>query len=329
MNVAVAGATGLIGKALVRELLDAGHSVVALTRKAPTSAEHQQLPAGAKVVQWSDQPDRQPFNPEEPWIRAVAESDAVVNLAGASIGGPRWTERRKRLLRESRVLSTGALVAAMETAQPGQRPKVLVNASGIDYYGNHASDERVTEDSPPGQSFLARLCVEWEAAARKAEPLGVRVVLMRTAVVIDRDALAFRLLILPFRLFAGGPLGNGRQWFTWIHRRDIVGLYRFAIENAQVQGPLNAVAPDVRQERAVAKAIGKTLNRPAFAPAPSFALRLVLGEQADLLLHGRYAVPERALATGYEFVYPRLEPALAEALGHAQAAPPTPVAPAA
>jgi uncharacterized protein len=309
MKVVIAGATGLIGSTLARELVGAGHDVVALTR-SPGKADR--LASGVRAVQWDAKWQQQ--SAREPWVQEIQQSDAVVNLAGASIGGPRWTESRKRLLRASRVGSNEALVAAIGAAPSGQRPRALVGASGIDYYRNLEGADPVTESAPPGDSFLARLSVDWEASARQAESLGVRVVLMRTAVVIAREALAFRLLTLPFRFFAGGPLGSGRQWFTWVHLQDAVGLYRFAIERDDLRGPVNLVAPDARPQREVARAIGKQLRRPAFMPAPEFALRIALGESADLLLHGRRAVPERALAAGYEFIYPQLEPALAEAL---------------
>jgi uncharacterized protein (TIGR01777 family) len=190
---------------------------------------------------------------------------------------------------------------------------VLVSASGIDYYGDRG-EEPITEDSRVGDSFLARLSEQWEAEAQKAEQHGVRVARLRTAMVFGREALAFRLLTLPFRVFAGGPLGNGRQWFTWIHIDDIVGLYRLALEDPRVSGPVNAVAPDVRRERELAQEIGRVLHRPALFPAPAFALKLVLGKEAQLLLHGRHAAPAKALAYGYRFRWGGLHEALEETL---------------
>jgi uncharacterized protein (TIGR01777 family) len=237
----------------------------------------------------------------------------VVNLAGAGIGGGRWTAARKRLLLESRTQSTGALVGAIRQLEASDRPRVLVNASGIDYYGNRG-DEIVTEESGPGSSFLAQLCVQWEGAAREAEPLGVRVVLMRTAVVFGKGADALERLALPFRLFAGGPLGSGQQWFPWVHLEDAIGLYRFAIENESVTGPLNLVSPDIRREKEVAAAVGRVLGRPSWAPAPAFVLRIVLGQLSELILHGRRAEPRKALALGFQFKRPNLEDALRQAL---------------
>jgi uncharacterized protein (TIGR01777 family) len=209
----------------------------------------------------------------------------------------------------SRLSATAALVKALERTPAQRRPSVLVSASGIDYYGDRG-DEAITEESRAGDSFLARLCEQWEAEAEKAQPLGVRVVRIRTAMVFGRDASAFRLLTLPFRLFVGGPLGNGRQWFTWIHIDDIVGLYRLALEDPRVSGSVNAVAPDVRREKDVAKEIGRVFHRPSLMPAPAFALELVLGKMAQLLLHGRHAEPAKARGYGYQFRFGGLHEAL-------------------
>ena len=313
MKVVLAGATGLIGRSLAGELQQAGHEVVALTRRPGRAGGV--LPPGVSQVAWDAR------TAEGAWTAELAGAQAVVNLAGANIGTRPWTAGRKRELRQSRLDATRALLAALEATPAGRRPGALVNASGIDYYG-HRLEGVLDEDSPPGDSFLARLCVEWEAAA-PAERLGVRVVLMRTALVVAPNALAFRLLALPFRLFAGGPLGDGRQWFTWIHLDDVAGLYRFAVEREDVAGPLNAVAPDVRPQREVAREIARVLGRPSWLPAPSLALRLLLRDQADLLLHGRRAEPRRALAYGYTFRRPDLHEALVHTLRPSQAERPT------
>jgi hypothetical protein len=212
-------------------------------------------------------------------------------------------------LLSSRLSTTATLVKALEDTPAERRPPVLVSASGIDYYGDRG-DEAITEESKVGDSFLARLSEQWEAEAGKAQPLGVRVVRIRTAMVFGREASAFRLLTLPFRLFIGGALGNGRQWFTWIHIDDIVGLYRLALEDSRVTGPVNAVAPDVRREREVAKEIGRVFQRPSLIPVPAFVLKLVLGKMAQLLLHGRHAEPAKARAYGYQFRFGGLHEAL-------------------
>ena len=299
MKVLIAGGSGFIGRHLVGSLVKDGHQVVVLSR----GGKPKPPPPGARFVTWDAR------NADGDWANELLGAQAVINLAGASIGSRRWTRRRMEELISSRLSATTALVQALERTPADRRAAVLVNASGIDYYGDRG-DEVITEDGAPGDSFLARLSQQWEAAAQKAEPLGVRVVRIRTGTVFGREALAFRLLTLPFRLFAGGPLGNGRQWFTWIHVDDIVGLYRLALQNSQVSGPINAVAPDVRREREVAKEIGRVLQRPAFVPAPAFMLRLALGAQSQLLLHGRRATPAKAQALGYRFKFGGLHAAL-------------------
>ena len=309
MKIVIAGGTGFVGRALSQLLRRGGHNLVVLTRGVGTGAEH--LP-GVRAVAWDA------HDASGKWAGELRGAGAVVNLAGANIGGGRWTNRRKRLLTESRVGSTDALVQAMAGLPADERPSSLIVASGIDYYGDHPGDETLDERAPPGATFLARLCVQWEAAADKAEPLGVRVVHVRTALCIGRGAQALRMLVLPFRVYAGGPLGNGRQWFTWIHLEDLVNLYALAIESTDLVGPVNAVATHVPRERDVAQEVGRVLHRPSWAPAPEFMLRLVLGEMADLVLHGRRAVPAKAQAAGYQFRYPDVGPALQEALirGH-------------
>jgi uncharacterized protein (TIGR01777 family) len=307
MKIVIAGGTGFIGRHLAESLQRGGHEVVALTRDAGRGAAR--VPSGVRAVEWDAR------NAAGPWAQELRGAGAIVNLAGATIGRPPWTVGRKRMLTESRVRSTEALVGAIAALPAEARPQTLVNASGIDYYGDHPGDEALDESAPPGVSFLARLCVQWEDAGQKAAPLGVRVVRIRTAFVVGRGAMALGLLALPFRLFAGGPLGSGRQWFTWIHLLDLVNLYTLAIERPDWSGPVNAVAPTVPREREVAREIGRALRRPSWAPAPAFALRLALGEMADLLLHGRRAVPAKAEAAGYQFRYREIGPALAEALG--------------
>jgi uncharacterized protein len=305
MKVVLAGATGYIGRPLTALLHESGHQVLVLTRDASQGGG---LAPGVETAQWDGR------TASGSWTDALEGADAMVNLSGANIGARRWTEERKGELWRSRQQPAAAIMEALGALPSERRPRVLVGASGIDYYGDRG-DEEVTEESPPGDSFLARLCVQWEAAHRDAEPLGLRVVLMRTGVVLGRDAEVVKRLALPFRLFVGGPLGSGKQWLAWVHLDDIVGLYRLAVENEAAQGPLNAVAPDTRRMKDVAKEVGRVLGRPSWAPAPAFALKTVLGEQADLVLHGRKAVPQRALALGYQYKYPDLPGALAQALG--------------
>ena len=305
MKIVIAGGTGLIGRRLAQSLLADGHEVIILTRHLGTAQAG--LPTEARSVVWDAR------TVDSSWSESLVGAEAVVNLAGATIGGQPWTSARKRVILNSRVDATTALVQAIASLPVEQRPKVLVNASGIDFYGNRG-DEVVTEESGPGNSFLAKVCIDWEDAANAATALGVRVVCLRTSVVFARDAMTLKLMAFPFRLFVGGALGNGRQWFSWIHLDDVVGLYRFAIERSDLVGGLNAAAPDARRANEVATEIGSALGRPVWLPAPGPMLRLLLQDQADLLLHGRRAMPAKALAAGYSFKYPNLHEALQESL---------------
>jgi uncharacterized protein len=303
MKVLIAGGSGYIGRRLAPSLLTDGHDVIVLTRKP--AAEN---PLGvARTITWDAR------SASGDWVKEMAGAQGVVNLAGASVGGGRWTRGRMAQLLSSRLDATSAIVQAIERTPADRRPSVLLNASGIDYYG-HRGEEIITEGGPPGDSFLARMSQQWETAALKAEGLGVRVVRMRTSMVFGRGAPAFNLLTLPVRLFAGGPFGSGRQWFTWIHIDDIVGLYRFGFENNRLSGAVNAVATDIRRQFDVAKEIGQVLHRPTWFPTPAPLLRLALGAQAELLLDGRKAVPEKAIAAGYRFQFGGLPQALEDIL---------------
>jgi len=305
MRYVVAGATGPVGVAIVRALVEDNQDVTVLSRR-PERARRS-LPAVTTVVPWS-------AARSEEVMDAIRSADAVINLAGASIGSRPWSSRRKREILASRVAATTALVDAMAALPPAERPSVLVNASGIDYYGDRR-DGVVTESSRGGETFLADVTAGWERAASVAETLGIRVVCIRTAVVVARDAPAFRLLCLPIRLFVGGPLGSGTQLFTWIHVDDLVGIYRLAATDPTIFGPVNAVAPDVRTQSDAARVIGRILHRPTALRLPAGILRFVMREQADLLLHGRRAEPRVALTHGYQFRFPTMEAGFADALG--------------
>ncbi|HYZ00571.1 MAG TPA: TIGR01777 family oxidoreductase [Candidatus Binatia bacterium] len=306
MRVVVAGGTGYIGTHLVRGLANAGHDAVVLTRRRPSDVGG--LPGGAEAVQWD------PATPDRPLVQALTGADAVVNLAGTNIGTAPWTRGRRTSLLESRLRATKTLVDALADVDPSRRPGALANASGIDYYGDRG-EEAVAEPAEPGTSFLATVCRLWEAEARTAEPLGVRVATLRTGLVLAQGALSLRMLALPFRLFVGGPLGSGRQWVSWIHVDDVVGLYRLAIEDAGIAGVMNMVAPNPCRNEELAAEVGRVLGRPARLRTPEPLLRLALGGMADLVLHGRRAVPEVATARGYEYRYPALDAALEDALG--------------
>jgi uncharacterized protein len=303
MKILIAGGSGLIGRRLTASLVNDGHAVVVLSRRPQT----ENPPGGVRYVVWDAR------TAEGEWVTELSGAQGIVNLAGASIGNWPWTRRRMAELLSSRLSATAALVQALARTPSELRPAVLVSASGIDYYGDRG-DETITEESQPGDSFLARLSQQWEAAAQRAEALGLRVVRMRTSMVFGRGAPAFNLLTLPIRLFVGGPLGSGRQWFTWIHIDDIVGLYRFGLEDARLTGPVNAVAPDIRRQLEVAKEIGRVLHRPTWFPAPAPLLRLALGAESQLLLDGRRAVADKAKAAGYRFQKGVLPEALEDAL---------------
>lgn len=299
MHVVVAGGTGFIGGALVAELLRSGHRVTVLTRQAEAG---RRLPADVSVVRWSG---------EEPSAPLPADTDAVVNLAGATIAR-RWTQAAKRLIVDSRVNTTRAIVHALQGLErrDGGKP-VLINASAVGYYGPRG-DEPVTEADSAGSDFLALVCTQWEAAAREAT--DARVVLLRTGFVVGKGG-ALPLMMLPFRLFVGGPLGSGRQWMSWIHIDDVVGLIRYALENETVVGPINGSAPEPVRNRDFVHTLGRVMRRPSFMPAPALAMRLVLGEMADMILTGQRAIPRAALDAGYRFRFTDVEAALRDVLG--------------
>jgi uncharacterized protein len=287
MKILVTGSTGLVGTALVKALASDGHTVQPLRVRADSM--------------WRGIPETGELG------GAGVGPDAVVNLAGASIAGGRWTDKRKHLLRTSRIATTRALVKAL--AKTNARPRVLVSASAIGIYGDRG-DEALTEKSKPGTNFLAGLAREWEAEALKAEALGIRVVLARFGVILARHGGALAKMLLPFKLGAGGRLGSGKQWMSWITLEDVVGVIRFAIENNAVRGALNVVAPQPAQNSDFTKALAKALHRPALFPAPSFALRLALGEMADaLLLSSQRVTPQVLEKLNYRFFYPELSSA--------------------
>jgi len=305
MRIVIAGGSGFIGRALAGTILADGAAVAVLTRD-PVAAGRR-LPAGTRAVVWDGR------DPRGAWAGELARADAVINLAGATIGHWPWTPGRRRLIVRSRIEATQALVSAISGLPPADRPASLLNASGTDAYEG-LDDEPASEATPLADTFLARLCSAWEAAAAPAEALGVRVVCLRQGVVIGRGAPALRLLALPTRLFAGGPIGGGRQWFSWVDLADLVGLYRLALTDTSLHGALNATAPEPLQQADLARTVGRVLHRPARLPTPSLPVRLVLGGMATLVLGSRRVVPTRALAAGYVFVRPSLEAALRAAL---------------
>jgi len=297
MKILMTGSTGLVGTAFVSALARDGHTVCRLLR--PQSAVLGASKEGFDVA----------WNPATGELGgAGVGADAVVNLAGASIVGGRWTKARKELLCASRIDTTRALVGAL--AKMHARPRVLVSASAIGIYGDRG-DELLTEDSKPGTGFLAALAREWEAEALKAEALGIRVVLGRFGIILAQHSGALAKMLLPFKLGVGGRLGSGKQWMSWITLEDVVTITRFAMENEAVRGAINVVAPQPVQNAEFTKVLGKALRRPTLFPVPALALRLALGETADALLLSSQRVRPRALEKlGYQFLHPELSAAL-------------------
>ena len=298
MHVFVTGATGLIGRALCGALLGRGHAVTALTRRPAAAGS---LPAGVKAVEGD--PAR-----AGPWQEALARADACVHLAGEPVAAGRWTVARKASIEASRVDST-RLVAEVVAAGG---PSILVAGSAVGFYGSRG-EELLAEDAAPGQGFLAEVARRWEAAAERAAGRA-RVVQLRTGIVLARDGGALPRLVLPFRLMVGGSLGDGTAWQPWLHLADEVGLILLALEDARVEGPLNACAPEPVRGRELARAIAAVLRRPSLFPVPAPALRLALGELADVVLASQRVVPRKALGLGYAFRFPSLEPALRDLL---------------
>jgi uncharacterized protein (TIGR01777 family) len=284
VNAVIAGGTGFLGSALASSFRADGHHVTIISRH----------PHGPDQVAWSDR-------------SALEGADVVINLAGTSLDSGRWTDARKAEILHSRVQATETIVKAMSDVP--RRPSMLLNQSAVGFYGAHGP-EPLTEESPPGSDFLASICVAWEAAAMKAAWM-TRVVVLRTGLPLHPSGGALPRLAFPFRFFGGGRLGSGEQYWSWIHIDDWIRMVRWAIDEANVNGPLNVTAPAPATNRELAGALGRALRRPAFAPAPAFALRLLLGEMADaLILSGQRVLPAKAMRGGFQFRYPDLGSAL-------------------
>lgn len=301
MRVVITGGTGLIGRALASHLAGRGDSVVITSR---SSERPRDLPSEVEVAGWNGVES-------EPLVATLNGADAVVHLLGEGIASGRWTVDRKRRIEESRTQSTAAVVEALGRAE--HRPGVLLQGSAVGYYGARG-DEQLTETSAPGEGFLADVCGAWERAGAGAEALGVRRAVLRTGVVLAKDGGALPRMVLPFRLFAGGPVGSGQQWVPWIHLADQVGAIRFLLDTSSVQGAFNLVAPGSVTNRQLSSAIGRVLGRPSFMPAPAFMMKLILGEMSDLLLDSQRVQAGALTDAGYEFRFPDIEPALRDIL---------------
>lgn len=297
MRVILSGGAGLIGRPLSAALLSEGHEVIVLSRN-PATAKN--VPTGVTLMPWDGKS-------ATGWGHLADGAGALINLAGEGIADGRWTDERKERILNSRVWAGQAMVQAIE--QASSKPGVLIQASAVGYYGP-GGDEVITEARPPGSDYLARVCFEWEASSAAASRLGVRRPIIRTGIVFSNDGGAFPKLVLPFRLFAGGPVGSGKQWYPWIHMDDQVQAILFLLHHEQADGPFNLAAPEPLTNKELAAKIGKVMGRPAFFPAPAFAMQAAFGEMSTVLLDGQRAVPQRLQELGFTFTYPTAEAAL-------------------
>ncbi|HEV7556056.1 MAG TPA: TIGR01777 family oxidoreductase, partial [Kofleriaceae bacterium] len=292
MKIVVTGATGLIGKALVTALRSRGDQIAVLTRSPERARERLgDVDAIAADIETAG-----------PWQLSLAKADAVIHLAGEPIAGGRWNARHKQVIRDSRVEGTRTLVEGIAALSAGERPRALVTASGVDYYPfasrmHDFDDDEVTESDPPGDTFLARVCRDWEREAAAATAVGVRVASMRTGVVLGPGG-ALAKMATPFKMFVGGRIGSGEQWMSWIHLDDVVAAYLAASSDDRYVGPINLVAPDAVRNADLARALGKVLHRPSWLPVPGFAVKLAVGELAEYLLEGRRVVPKKLRELG-------------------------------
>lgn len=302
MRVIITGGTGMLGRALTADLVKDQHEVIVLSRSPKLV---QGLPKQVRVEGWDAKSARG-------WGALADGADAIVNFAGANLAGEgffptRWTDERKKIIVESRTNAGRAVVEAVE--QAAKKPRVVIQASAVGYYGQHGA-ESLTEDSPPGNEFQSQVCIDWENSTKPVEALGVRRAIIRTGVVLDFDEGALYRLALPFKLFAGGPIGSGKQQLSWIHPIDEVGAIRFLIDNPSASGAFNLTAPNPVTNAEFARTLGRVMGRPSLIPAPAFAFNLAFGEVAVVVVTGQRVLPKRLLDLGYTFRFPELEPAL-------------------
>jgi hypothetical protein len=295
MKIVISGGTGFIGRRLIEQLLHEHHDIVLLTRRRRSDipAAVQQEPWDAKTV--------------GAWCREVDGAEAIVNLNGESLSARRWTQEQKERIISSRLDATHAVIEAMRRA--GKRPSVFVNASAVGIYGD-VPEGVVTEDHPRGSGFLAETCALWEAEALKAEEIGIRVVMMRMGVILGENGGALEKMVLPFRLFVGGPLGSGRQWFSWIHLDDVVGAIIHVLNTPALRGPVNVTAPEPVTMNQFCLSLGNVLARPSWIPVPEFVIRLAVGEMSGMVLTGQRVIPKKLLKQGYNFRYSNVLEAL-------------------
>ena len=302
MKIAIAGATGFVGSRLVPQLQAQGHQVIILTR-SPQQASNRF--GQAQIVGYN------PLKSGE-WQQSISGCDAVINLAGEPIAEKRWTPAQKRSILDSRQLGTQKIVEAIDLATI--KPQVLINASAIGYYGT-SETSKFDETSPAGTDFLAEVCAAWETAAQSVTANGTRVVIFRLGIVLGENGGALGKMLAPFSAFVGGPIGSGNQWFSWIHRDDVVKLIIAALNDTKMQGVYNATAPNPITMTEFAQTLGTVMNRPSWLPVPNFVLEAMLGEGAIVVLQGQQVVPTRTLAQGFDFQYSTIEPALTAIVG--------------
>ncbi len=300
MKVLVTGATGFVGRVIVRQLIDAGDEVVILTRNVARAALN--LGSKCQYIQWPDTTVMPP-------LEAFHGVEGVVNLMGENLASKKWDEAQKKKIHDSRTVGTAVLIEAISKLD--KKPKVLVSASAVGIYG-HRNSEDLNESSKLGDDFLATVCKDWEAEANKAKDLGLRVVTIRTGVVIGRNGGALQKMLPIFKLGLGGPIGSGNQYMSWIHVEDVAAMFIEALKNSHIQGPSNATAPYPATNAEFSKLLGKTLKRPACLKAPTFAVKLIAGEMSEMLLEGQKVLPVKFKEQKFRFRYPTLEMALKE-----------------
>lgn len=298
MRILITGASGLIGKALQRSFKEKGYEMLLASRSEPKTESH---------VQWDADTG---FHEKD--LERLEGLDAVIHLAGESIAGLRWTEEKKKAIRDSRVFGTRSMIETFDKLKA--KPKVFISGSAIGFYGDRG-DEEMKESSPAGKTFLSETSKEWEAESRRAEDLGIRTVLLRTGIVLSKDGGALATMMTPFKLGVGGVIGDGKQWMSWISLEDVVGVVNFVLENENVRGAVNNTSPNPVTNEEFTKTLGNVLYRPTFLPLPEFAVHMIFGEMGDaLLLDSTRVIPKRLKDAGYEFKYPELRAALEKAV---------------
>jgi len=306
MRIIITGGSGLIGRELTNSFSQDEHEIIILSRDPERVKD---LPSGGRAVKWDG-------STPDGWGDLADGSGVIINLAGESIAGEnffpdRWSEERKRRIRDSRLNAGRAVTEAIRSAQ--SKPQVLVQASAIGYYGP-SDDQLVEENTPPGDDYMARLCQEWENSSAQVVELGVRRVVTRGSIVLSTEGGAFTRLMFPFKFFVGGPLGSGRQYISWIHMADQINAIRFLIDNQKANGVYNLSAPNPVTNREFAKTLGQAMGRPSFVPVPEFAFRAMFGEVSTVVVDGQRVLPKRLLELGYQFQFPQLEPAILDTL---------------